>query len=169
MEQRELERYKRIFANKYNVSEDKVRVIPKSELVEGVTYDGECRNADEAVWLGDRFEYDRYKFGYTFKEKINHFEDDEGYDVFVPMEIIGNKPLTNEYIETLGFRRPEGYNPYKSDISSLLFLKDNMVIRECGEGYYAYLVSEDGKGFGCQRIGTERHLDRWVRENHGIL
>ena len=122
-----MERYKRIFAHKYNVSEDKVRVIPKSELVEGVIYKGECRNADEAVWLGDRFEYDRYKFGDVFREKINHFEDDEGYDVFVPMEIEGDKPLNGEYILSLGFKRPEGYDPYKSDISSLLFLKGNMV------------------------------------------
>ena len=30
-------------------------------------------------------EYDRYKFGFTFKEKINHFEDDNGYDLFVPL------------------------------------------------------------------------------------
>ena len=51
----------------------------------GKTYIGECRNASEAVWLGDKFEYQRYKFGETFPEKINHFEDDNGYDLFVPL------------------------------------------------------------------------------------
>lgn len=59
--------------------------IPKKDLVIGKTYIGSCRNAGEAVWLGEQFEYDRYKFGYTFKEKINHFEDDNGYDLFVPL------------------------------------------------------------------------------------
>lgn len=59
--------------------------IPKKDLVIGKTYIGSCRNAGEAVWLGEQFEYNRYKFGYTFKEKINHFEDDNGYDLFVPL------------------------------------------------------------------------------------
>ena len=60
--------------------------IPKKDLVIGKTYIGSCRNADEAVWLGEQFEYNRTKFGYTFKEKINHFEDDNGYDLFVPLK-----------------------------------------------------------------------------------
>lgn len=60
--------------------------IPKSELKVGDRYKGYCRNASEAVWLGDKFEYIRYKFGDTFKETINHFEDDNGYDLFVPYE-----------------------------------------------------------------------------------
>lgn len=59
--------------------------IPKKDLVIGKTYIGSCRNAGEAVWLGEYFEYDRYKFGCIFKEKINHFEDDDGYDLFVPL------------------------------------------------------------------------------------
>lgn len=60
--------------------------IPKSQLEVGATYIGSCRNAGEAVWLGDKFEYQRYKFGDTFPEKINHFEDDNGYDLFVPIK-----------------------------------------------------------------------------------
>lgn len=62
--------------------------IPKSELEIGVTYKGYCRNASKAVWTGKDFEYDRYKFGDTFKERINHFEDDNGLDLFVPYEKI---------------------------------------------------------------------------------
>ena len=58
--------------------------IPKNDLEIGKTYEGYCRNAHKAVWLGDKFEYQRYKFGETFPEKINHFEDDNGYDLFVP-------------------------------------------------------------------------------------
>jgi len=88
MEQKEIDKNRRIFAGQYGVPVECVRVIPKSELVEGNTYKGKCRNAEEAVWMGDKFEYDRYKFGSVFKETINHFEDDDGYDVFVPMEVI---------------------------------------------------------------------------------
>jgi hypothetical protein len=62
--------------------------IPKSRLEVGATYIGSCRNAHEAVWLGNKFEYQRYKFGETFPETINHFEDDDGYDLFVPIEKI---------------------------------------------------------------------------------
>jgi hypothetical protein len=61
--------------------------IPLDQLEVGKTYIGECRNAGEAVWLGDKFEYQRYKFGFTFPEKINHFQNDDGYDVFVPIKV----------------------------------------------------------------------------------
>lgn len=60
--------------------------IPKNKLIIGQTYIGECRNASEATWDGDKFEYQRYKFGETFQEKINHFEDDNGYDLFIPFK-----------------------------------------------------------------------------------
>lgn len=60
--------------------------IPKSQLVVGANYLGNCRNASKAKWLGDRFEYQRYKFGFTYSEYINHFQDDDGYDVFVPIK-----------------------------------------------------------------------------------
>ena len=59
--------------------------IPKRKLRVGVTYIGSCRNADEAVWNGRKFEYRRYKFGEWYDDTINHFEDDDGYDVFVPI------------------------------------------------------------------------------------
>ena len=59
--------------------------IPKSKLVKGKKYKGSCRNAGEAVWDGEHFIYRRFKFGCEFDEKINHFEDDNGYDLFVPI------------------------------------------------------------------------------------
>ena len=63
--------------------------IPKNDLVVGHTYEGDCRNAHIAVWKENgRFEYQRTKFGYTYPEEINHFEDDNGYDVFVPIKDI---------------------------------------------------------------------------------
>ena len=62
--------------------------IPKYKLIKGKTYFGSCRNADKAIWLGDKFEYTRHKFGASYQEKINHFEDDDGFDLFVPIREI---------------------------------------------------------------------------------
>lgn len=59
--------------------------IPKNSLVVGKTYLGDCRNASEATWLGKNFVYRREKFGHVFDETINHFEDDDGYDLFIPL------------------------------------------------------------------------------------
>ena len=61
--------------------------IPKEELIVGETYIGNCRNASEAVWNGEKFTYMRTKFGATYSENINHFQDDDGYDVFVPIKM----------------------------------------------------------------------------------
>ena len=60
--------------------------IPKSQLTIGKTYKGYCRNTSEATWTGKRFEYPREKFGFTYIDVINHFEDDNGLDLFVPYE-----------------------------------------------------------------------------------
>ena len=65
--------------------------IPKDKLVVGKTYFGSCRNADKAIWLGDKFEYTRNKFGASYQEKINHFEDDDGFDLFVPISEINSE------------------------------------------------------------------------------
>jgi hypothetical protein len=64
--------------------------IAKKDLKDGVKYIGKCRNAHEAVWYADKnvFTYKRHKFGYVFDEDINHFEDDNGYDLFVPIKEI---------------------------------------------------------------------------------
>jgi hypothetical protein len=61
--------------------------ISKKDLVVGKKYSGICRNTSEAVWNGKVFEYKRYKFGF-FDDTVNHYEDDDGYDVFVPFELI---------------------------------------------------------------------------------
>lgn len=59
--------------------------IPKRDLIPGHTYYGDCRNSSIAVWLGEGvFEYQRNKFGIPHSEKINHYEDDDDYDLFIP-------------------------------------------------------------------------------------
>ena len=65
--------------------------IPKDKLIVGKTYIGDCRNAREAVWDGEKFTYMRTKLGSTYPETINHFQDDDGYDLFVPLKIKNEK------------------------------------------------------------------------------
>ena len=64
--------------------------ISKSELIVGKTYPGYCRNASRATWDGNKFHYQKHKFGIEYEETINHFEDDNksGVDVFVPVKEI---------------------------------------------------------------------------------
>lgn len=62
--------------------------IPKSELEVGKEYNGVCRNASKATWDGTVFHYTRTKFGFSYDEEINHYEDDDGYDLFVPIKEI---------------------------------------------------------------------------------
>ncbi len=75
-----------IYAAENNLNPEDVNPIKKEDLIIGHSYKGICRNASVAVWDGKVFWYDRYKFGDTYKEDINHFEDDDGYDLFLPFE-----------------------------------------------------------------------------------
>lgn len=63
-------------------------VIPKKELIVGEEYSGYCRNSDKARWNGKEFEYERYKFGSYYTDTINHFEDDDGFDLFIPIKVL---------------------------------------------------------------------------------
>ena len=62
--------------------------IPKKDLIIGKKYLGSCRNSDDGKWNGFTFTYERCKFGKFFNEKINHFEDDNGFDLFIPLKMI---------------------------------------------------------------------------------
>lgn len=67
-------------------------MIPKSQLIDGQSYIGSCRNATVAIWHADknRFTYRRQKFNSTFDEDICHPEDDNGFDLFIPVNINDN-------------------------------------------------------------------------------
>ncbi len=70
--------------------------ITKKDLIIGKYYYGKCRNADVCMWDGKVFQHMRYKFGY-YNDNVNHFEDDNGYDLFVPLRI--TEPKENEIIK----------------------------------------------------------------------
>lgn len=63
-------------------------LIPKQDLVDGAVYRGYCRNAEFATWHADEgvFIYTRIKFDSEFEEEIHHPEDDDGHDIFIPIE-----------------------------------------------------------------------------------
>lgn len=71
---------------------EKKGMISKKELEDGVKYYGICRNVREAVWNAEKqkFIYERRKFGNIFNERINHPEDDNGFDLFIPIKKIKN-------------------------------------------------------------------------------
>ena len=82
----------------------KCGAIPKDKLIPGGKYKGACRNAEIAVWTGNKFIYDRTKFGTTYKEtrektieacekKIR--EGLEGYDFFRAFTSICNLSKTS--------------------------------------------------------------------------
>lgn len=66
--------------------------IPKSELLDGHEYEGHHRIATKAIWRAERnkFEYLRQKFKFEYSDYCNHFEDDDGYSLFVPIKLIDN-------------------------------------------------------------------------------
>lgn len=59
--------------------------IKKEDLEHGAYYKGECRNATEARWNGEKqcFVHWRQKFTMIFLEEIKCPEDEKYYDVFV--------------------------------------------------------------------------------------
>jgi hypothetical protein len=62
--------------------------IPKKDLIHGQIYIGEHRNTTIAKWNADtnKFEHMRYKFGWR-EDECNHFEDDDGFALFVPIRL----------------------------------------------------------------------------------
>ena len=71
--------------------------IQKEDLIDGAYYDGQCRNATTARWFAKEnvFVYWRTKFGDRFTETIKHPADDNGYDLFYPIDKI-DEPLNGK-------------------------------------------------------------------------
>ena len=63
-------------------------LIPKADLEDAAWYLGKCRNANLAQWDAKRnvFVHWREKFDKLFPETIRHPEDDNGFDLFWPLE-----------------------------------------------------------------------------------
>lgn len=59
--------------------------IPKKDLVVGQIYIGNHRRTLCAKWTGENFVYRRHKFTWVYDDYCNHFEDDDGFALFVPI------------------------------------------------------------------------------------
>lgn len=88
MDAKELLYNLKIISSEEKIPIENIKPISKNDLVIGEKYFGICRNSSYATWNGNKFEYERYKMGMTYTDAINHFEDDNGYDVFIPVKII---------------------------------------------------------------------------------
>lgn len=64
-------------------------MIAKRDLVHGVYYDGDCRNACVARWnaTAQKFYHWRTKMSGKYVETICHPDDEERYDVFIPESV----------------------------------------------------------------------------------
>jgi hypothetical protein len=62
--------------------------IPKKDLIDGEYYIGSHRCAKIAQWneKENKFNYWKFEFFPIFDD-CNHFEDDDGYSLFVPLKI----------------------------------------------------------------------------------
>lgn len=78
-----------VWASFYVVKLIEAGAIPKSLLKDREYYIGDHRRAQVAQWLADenRFVYMRRKFDQVFEDKCNHFEDDDGFSLFVPIAV----------------------------------------------------------------------------------
>lgn len=77
----------------------KAGAIPKKDLIDGQIYYGDYRNANFAKWIAEKnkFEHWRFKFGNAILDTCNHFEDDDGFALFVPIRL-ANKEEINAYL-----------------------------------------------------------------------
>ncbi len=63
--------------------------IAKEDLIPGAWYIGQSRSANVAQWFPKTgFEFIRHKFSGSYIDHINHFQDDDGYDLFIPFKLI---------------------------------------------------------------------------------
>ena len=63
--------------------------IPKKDLIDQQVYIGSHRRCTVARWnqIQNVFEYHRNKFGGVFIDTCNHFENDNGYSLFIPIKL----------------------------------------------------------------------------------
>lgn len=84
---------------------DNIGAIRRHDLIDGMDYLGICRNAKTAKWSEKEgcFFYIRKKFDSIFLERINHPEDDDGFDLFIPFAKVGDiRSILEDRFKNLG-------------------------------------------------------------------
>lgn len=72
--------------------------IAKKDLIVDQIYIGDHRQARVAKWNGKEFVYNRTKFNNVYEDKCNHFEDDDGFALFVPLRVGNEDEFINNEI-----------------------------------------------------------------------
>ena len=74
--------------------------VPKSDLEDGIWYYGGYRNSNTGKWNKKTQKFDHYRWKFEWREDdCNHFEDDNGYALFVPLRKANQEEL--EQIEKI--------------------------------------------------------------------
>lgn len=71
--------------------------IPKDQLIDGHVYIGNHRNCTVAKWnaTDNQFDYWRTKFTSVFIDHCKHFQDDDGFALFVPIGLSTEEDFKN--------------------------------------------------------------------------
>lgn len=82
---------------KYNAIE--YNIVPLKELITGGVYRGLSIGTQKAYWDGERFLYFPYKCLDPYIETIEHPDNDNIFDVFLPFELVDDIDFANEINE----------------------------------------------------------------------
>ena len=71
--------------------------IPKKDLEDGIWYFGDYRNSNIGKWnkKEQKFYILRYKFNWRW-DQCNHFEDDDGYALFIPLRKANSEEVNRQ-------------------------------------------------------------------------
>ena len=64
---------------------DNTKYLPKDQLKVGALYRCIARNFEVGRWNGTEFEYTRYKFGMTFPDTEQHWDDGAPHGTVKPL------------------------------------------------------------------------------------
>ena len=73
----------------------KAGAIPLVELQDGAVYEGDHRCGKVARWHEEKqeFEYPDWEFNVKTTARCNHFENDDGFALFVPLKKVAGKEI----------------------------------------------------------------------------
>ncbi len=74
--------------------------IPLNELKDQHIYYGDYRNSCFGIWNSKQkvFKIKRFKFGVYYFDDCNHFQQDDGYALFVPIREANYNEIIEEYL-----------------------------------------------------------------------
>ena len=81
----------RVLADIPQLRQEVAGYIPKDQLQIGAKYECAARNFEVGLWNGEVFEYQRTKFGTTFPDTEQHWDDGPPHGTVKPMKKVGEQ------------------------------------------------------------------------------